>query len=54
MLFPSPGDLRDPGIEHKSPALQANSLPSEPGEKPSLAGDKILKNMNPEVDSNIC
>ena len=24
--FPSPGDLPDPGIEPKSPALQANSL----------------------------
>ena len=28
--FPSPGDLPDPGIELKSPALQAESLPSEP------------------------
>ena len=28
--FPSPGDLPDPGIEHRSPALQAGSLPSEP------------------------
>ena len=27
--FPSPGDLRDPGIEHGSPALQADFLPSE-------------------------
>ena len=25
--FPSPGDLPDPGIEPKSPALQADSLP---------------------------
>ena len=30
LLFPSPGDLPDPGIEHGSPALQAGSLPSEP------------------------
>ena len=29
LLFPSPGDLPDPGIEHGSPALQADSLPSE-------------------------
>ena len=29
-LFPSPGDLPHPGIEPKSPALQADSLPSEP------------------------
>ena len=28
--FPSPGDLTDPGIELESPALQADSLPSEP------------------------
>ena len=28
--FPSPGDLPDPGIEPESPALQADSLPSEP------------------------
>ena len=27
--FPSPGDLPDPGIEPRSPALQANSLPTE-------------------------
>ena len=28
--FPSPGDLPHPGIEPGSPALQADSLPSEP------------------------
>ena len=28
--FTSPGDLPDPGIEPGSPALQANSIPSEP------------------------
>ena len=28
--FPSPGDLPDPGVETGSPALQADSLPSEP------------------------
>ena len=27
--FPSPGDLPDPGIESGSPALQADSLPTE-------------------------
>ena len=27
--FPSPGDLPDPGIEPGSPALQADSLPTE-------------------------
>ena len=28
--FPSPGDLPNPGIKPGSPALQADSLPSEP------------------------
>ena len=28
--FPSPGDLANPGIEPRSPALQADSLPVEP------------------------
>ena len=28
--FPSPGDLSDPVIEPRSPALQADTLPSEP------------------------
>ena len=27
---PSPGDLPNPGIEHKPPALQVDSLPTEP------------------------
>ena len=30
--FPSPGDLLNPGIESRSPALQAVSLPTEPRE----------------------
>ena len=30
MPFPPPGDLLNPGIEPGSPALQAESLPSEP------------------------
>ena len=33
--FPSPGDLPDSGIELTSPALQADSLPSEPPGNPS-------------------
>ena len=31
--FPTPGDLPDPGIELASPALQVDSLPSEPPAK---------------------
>ena len=34
LSFPSPGDLPDTGIEPGSPALQVDSLPSEPPEKP--------------------
>ena len=33
---PPPGDLPNPGIKPRSPALQADSLPSEPPGKPSL------------------
>ena len=33
--FPSPGDLPDSRSEPRSPALQADSLPSEPPGKPS-------------------
>ena len=29
--FPSPGDISDPGIEPRSPALQADSLPTGEG-----------------------
>ena len=32
--FPSPGDLPDPGIEPRSPTLQADALTSEPPGKP--------------------
>ena len=34
--FPPPGDLSDPGIEPGSPALQADSLVSEPPGRPIL------------------
>ena len=32
--FPSPGGLPNPGIEPRSPALQADSIPPEPPGKP--------------------
>ena len=35
--FLSPRDLPDPGIEAGSPAMQADSLPSEPPGKPDKA-----------------
>ena len=34
--FSSPGDLPDPGIEHRSPILQVDYLPSELPGKPSI------------------
>ena len=33
--YPSPGDLPDPGIKPMFPALQADTLPSEPPGKPN-------------------
>ena len=33
--FPSPGDLPNPGIEPRSPTLQADALPSEQPGKPT-------------------
>ena len=35
--LPSPGDLPDPGIEPRSPALQADDLPAELGGKLALS-----------------
>ena len=40
--FPSPGDLPDPGIEVRPPALQADSLPAEPQRKLKNAGEGSL------------
>ena len=37
--FPSPGDLPDRGIEPRSPALQADSLLSEPQGSPVVKGE---------------
>ena len=34
--FPSAGDLLDPGIKARSPALQTDALPSEPPGKPHM------------------
>jgi len=34
----SPGDLPDPGIESRSPSLQADPLPAEPQGKPKNTG----------------
>ena len=42
--FPSPGDLPDPAMELQFPALQANSLSSEPQGKPHFLCLRTLKN----------
>ena len=34
--FPFPGDLPDPGIETRPPALEADSLPSKPNKDSSF------------------
>ena len=51
--FPSPGDLPDPGIEPGSPALQADSLPSEPPGKPELKGYAFLIRTNGPVAASL-
>ena len=45
VAIPSPGNLPDPGIEPRSPALQADSLLSDPSGKPHLREqvDNIVK-----------
>ena len=47
MPCPPPGYLPDPGIKPRSPALQADSLPSEPPGKPTISlytsGPKVQK-----------
>ena len=46
--FPSLGDLPKPGIEHRSPTLQADFLPTEPQGKPGWLGKspKFLRTEN--------
>ena len=52
--FPSPGDLPNPGIEARSPALQADSLLSEPpGKLKGTCKDTFTCNLLP-VKVNVC
>ena len=53
MSFPSPGDLLDPGIEPGSPALQVDSLPSEPPGKPQLGMKQGLRDKRDEMKIRI-
>ena len=53
--FPSPGDLPNAGIEPRSPALQADSLPSEPSGKPKntgVSGPSLLQGIFPIQELN--
>ena len=40
--FPSQGDCPNPGIKPRSPALQADSLPTEPSGKPNICMMKYI------------
>ena len=44
--FPSPGDLPDPGIKPRSPALRVDSLPTEPPGKPEATCFNLVANKN--------
>ena len=53
--FPPPGDLPNPGIEPRSPTLQAGSLPAEPPGKPKNTGvgsPSLLQGIFPTWESN--
>ena len=53
--FHSPGDLPNPGIEPRSPALQVDSLPAEPQGKPKNTGVgslSLLQWVFPTQESN--
>ena len=56
MLFLSQEDLHVPGIEPQSPALQADSLPSEPPGMKTMPAEllKILKDDAVKVMQSIC
>ena len=47
--FPSPGDLPNPGIEPRSPALQADSLQAEPLGKPTFL---LTTSIKPCIESH--
>ena len=46
--FPSPWDLPNPGIELGSPALQTDTLPSEPLGKPSESHSVMSDSLRPQ------
>ena len=52
--FPSPVDLPNLGIKPGSPALQADSLPTELPGKPSKLKDKIISSSQKGVSPLLC
>ena len=52
--FPSPGDLPNPGIESRSPTLQADSLPAEPQGKPMTNLQSVLKSRDITLSAKVC
>ena len=50
--FPCPGDLPNPGIEPRSPALQADSLPFEPQGKPLKTVRVVDKKMLTDLEDS--
>ena len=50
LLFPYLGDLPNPGIEPGSPALQSDSLPSEPPGKPKWREEKRIIRVKQKLD----
>ena len=54
-LIPFPGDLPKPGIEPRSPALQANSSPFQPPKKPKntiVGGLSLFQGIFPSQETN--
>ena len=49
VAIPLSGDLPDPGIISGSPALQVDSLPSEPPGKPYEVIFSLIKEENPKL-----
>ena len=53
LSFPSPGNLPDPGIKPRSPALQTGTLTSEPPGKPqNNTNEYFNKSTNSEILKN--
>ena len=50
-MFPSPGDLPNPGIKPRTPALREDSLPVEPPGKPADAEAEALILWPPDAKS---